>query len=265
MAEILARHGHRVQPFHVDDASELAGINTRVELADADRTLRARKAQDLMLAGVTIEKPETVSIDTHVHVGMDTVIEPFVRLLGNTSIGEDCRIGAGAIVEGSMLSDGVVVGPYTLIADSRVNAGAQVGPFSRLRMDAEVGADARVGNFVELKKTRMGAGAKSQHLAYLGDAEIGERVNVGAGTITCNYDGEKKHPTSIGADAFIGSNSTLVAPLEIGAGSYIGAGSVITDRVPPETLALGRARQVMKADWIAKRKSKKPVSNQNKS
>jgi len=264
MAEILARHGHRVQQLPVEDASELMGINTRIELADADRTLRARKAQDLMLAGVTIEKPETVSIDTHVHVGMDTVIEPFARLLGHTTIGEDCTVGAGAIIESSTIGDRVVVGPYTLIADSRVEAGAHVGPFARLRMDAEVGANARVGNFVEMKKTRLGAGSKSQHLAYLGDAEIGERVNVGAGTITCNYDGEKKHATRIGAGSFIGSNSTLVAPLEIGEGSYIGAGSVITDPVPPETLALGRARQVVKADWMAKRKSKKAGGNRKK-
>jgi len=254
VAEILTRHGHRVQNFYVEDSSELMGINTRVELADADRTLRARKAQDLMLAGVTIEKPETVSIDTHVHVGIDTVIEPFTRLLGNTSIGEDCRIGAGAVIESSFIADNVVIAPYTLIADSRVETGAQVGPFARMRMGADAGPDSRIGNFVELKKTRLGAGSKSQHLAYLGDSEIGDHVNIGAGTITCNYDGEAKHTTTIGADAFVGSNSTLVAPIEIGAGSYIGAGSVITNTVPPETLALGRARQVLNADWIARRK-----------
>ena len=148
------------------------------------------------------------------------------------------------------------VAPYTLISDSRIDSGAQVGPFARLRMDAHVGHDARVGNFVELKKTRLGAGAKSQHLAYLGDSEIGERTNIGAGTITCNYDGEKKHRTTIGARAFIGSNSTLVAPVEIGEGSYVGAGSVITDAVPADALALGRARQVVKPGWAKKRKKK---------
>jgi bifunctional UDP-N-acetylglucosamine pyrophosphorylase / glucosamine-1-phosphate N-acetyltransferase len=256
IAEILARYGHVVQALNLDDASELLGINTRVELAEADRILRARKAQELMLAGVTIERPETVAIDAQVRVGSDTVIEPFVRLLGNTAIGEECRIGQGAIIESSALAHQVTVAPYTMIADSRVDPGAQVGPFARIRMEAQVGPEARVGNFVELKKTRLGAGAKSQHLAYLGDADIGERVNIGAGTITCNYDGAKKHATKIGAGAFIGSNSTLVAPLEIGEDSYVGAGSVITDAVPGQALALGRGRQVNKPGWVTSRKKK---------
>ena len=254
MAEILTRHGHRVGALHIDDPDELLGINTRVELADADRVLRERKCRELMLAGVTIERPETVTIDTHVQVGADTVVEPFARLLGMTQIGEDCRIGAGAILDSAVLEERAVVAPYTLVADSRIETGAQVGPFARLRMDAHVGADARVGNFVELKKARLGKGAKSQHLAYLGDAEIGAGSNIGAGTITCNYDGEHKHPTKIGERAFIGSNSTLVAPVEIGAESYVGAGSVITDAVPPGALALGRGRQVIKPGWVKGRK-----------
>ena len=229
MAEILVRHGHRVQHMHIEDSSELLGINTRVELADADRLLRARKTRELMLAGVTIERPETVVIDAQVRVGEDTVIEPFARLTGNTVVGEDCHIGQGAILASAALAKRVTVAPYTLIADSRVDPDAHVGPFARLRMGAQVGPEARIGNFVEVKKSRIGAGAKSQHLAYLGDSEIGERVNVGAGTITCNYDGEKKHATKIGAGAFIGSNSTLVAPVEIGEDSYVAAGSVITD------------------------------------
>ena len=257
MAAILNSHGRRVQQLHVDDFSELLGINTRVELADADRILRGRKTRELMLAGVTIERPETVTIDAQVRVGPDTIIEPFVRLTGQTAIGEDCRIGQGAVLESAALADRVMVAPYTLIADSRVDPGAQVGPFARLRMQAQVGPEARVGNFVELKKTRFGAGAKSQHLAYLGDAEIGAGVNIGAGTITCNFDGEKKHLTKISAGAFVGSNSTLVAPVEIGEGSYIAAGSVITEDVPDHALALGRARQVSKPGWVAKRKKKK--------
>jgi bifunctional UDP-N-acetylglucosamine pyrophosphorylase/glucosamine-1-phosphate N-acetyltransferase len=254
MAEILTRAGHAVRPLHVEDATELLGINTRVELAHADRILRDRKNEQLMLAGVTIERPETVTIDQRVEAGTDTIIEPFARLLGATNIGEDCRIGAGAILENAILGDGVEVAPYTLIKDSRVDAAAQVGPFARLRMDSHVGHDARVGNFVELKKTHLGDGAKSQHLAYLGDAEIGARTNIGAGTITCNYDGQKKHPTTIGANAFVGSNATLVAPIEIGEGSYIAAGSVITDQVPADALALGRARQVLKPEWKKKPK-----------
>src|SRR5262249_36721501 len=149
---ILTRHGHRVQAMHVENAGELLGINTRVELAAADRLLRERKAEQLMLSGVTIERPETVTIDTQVRIGADTIVEPFSRLLGATEIGEDCRIGAGAILESAVLADRVVVAPYTLIADSRIESGARVGPFARLRMQAEVGADSRIGNFVEVKK-----------------------------------------------------------------------------------------------------------------
>lgn len=254
MAEILTRHGHRVGALHIDDPDELLGINTRVELADADRVLRERKCRELMLAGVTIERPETVTIDTHVQIGVDTVVEPFARLLGMTEIGEECRVGAGAILESAVLEDRAVVAPYTLVANSRIETGAQVGPFARLRMDARVGPDARVGNFVELKKANLGKGAKSQHLTYLGDADIGAGSNIGAGTITCNYDGEHKHRTTIGERAFIGSNATLVAPVEIGPGSYVGAGSVITDAVPPGALALGRGRQVVKPGWVKGRK-----------
>jgi bifunctional UDP-N-acetylglucosamine pyrophosphorylase/glucosamine-1-phosphate N-acetyltransferase len=257
MVHILVHHKHSVHAMHIDDPSELLGINTREELAEADRILRQRKARELMLSGVTIERPETVTIDTQVTAGMDTVIEPFTRLLGATRIGEDCRIGAGAILDSAVLADRVTIGPYTLIADSIVDAGASVGPFARMRMGAHAGADSRIGNFVELKKTDLGAGAKSQHLAYLGDSTVGAGANIGAGTITCNYDGEKKYQTKIGKGAFIGSNSTLVAPVEIGDESYIAAGSVITDAVPPETLALGRARQVNKAEWVAKRRKKK--------
>ncbi|MEQ1948463.1 MAG: bifunctional UDP-N-acetylglucosamine diphosphorylase/glucosamine-1-phosphate N-acetyltransferase GlmU [Bryobacteraceae bacterium] len=256
MAAILNRHKHHVQQLHIEDSSELLGINTRVELADADRILRVRKAKEVMLSGVTIERPETVAIDAQVRVGPDTIIEPFARLLGNTVVGENCRIGQGAILSSAALADDVTIAPYTVVSDSRIDPGAEVGPFARIRMQAEIGPFAKVGNFVELKNTRLGAESKSQHLAYLGDSEIGQRVNIGAGTITCNYDGEKKHATKIGEGAFIGSNSTLVAPLEIGGGAYVGAGSVITDNVPKGALALGRERQIVKAGWISKRKKK---------
>jgi bifunctional UDP-N-acetylglucosamine pyrophosphorylase/glucosamine-1-phosphate N-acetyltransferase len=258
MAVILRGHGHAVRALHIEDPAELLGINTRVELADADRILRRRKTHELMLSGVTIERPETVCIDASVSAGVDTVIEPFTRLLGRTRIGEDCRIGAGSILENTELADRVIIGPYTLIADSRIDAGANVGPFARLRMHAHAEAETRIGNFVELKNTRLGAGAKSQHLAYLGDAQIGAGSNIGAGTITCNYDGEKKHATTIGDSAFVGSNSTLVAPVKIGDGSYIAAGSVITEEVPPGALALGRGRQANKPGWVEKRRKKKP-------
>jgi bifunctional UDP-N-acetylglucosamine pyrophosphorylase/glucosamine-1-phosphate N-acetyltransferase len=256
MATILSHHGHRVQALHIDDPGELLGINTRIELADADRILRRRKADQLMLSGVTIYRPETVSIDMQVEIGEDTIIEPFSRLIGSTLIGDDCRIGAGSILENATLERGVLVKPYSLIADSRIQTGAQIGPFSRLRMNAEIGEDVRIGNFVEVKKSKIAKGAKAQHLAYLGDASIGAKANIGAGTITCNYDGEKKHETTIGDSAFIGSNSTLVAPIEIGPESYVAAGSVITKKVPPETLAIGRSRQENKPEWVARRKKK---------
>jgi bifunctional UDP-N-acetylglucosamine pyrophosphorylase / glucosamine-1-phosphate N-acetyltransferase len=255
MAELLTQAGHPVQPFEIQDPKEILGINTRLELAEADQILRERKVRQLMLDGVTIEKPETVTIDSQVQIGRDTIVESFARITGKTVIGEDCTIGSCSVLSDSTLGIGVQIAPFTCIAASTVDSEAHVGPFSRLRMGAHVESHAHVGNFVELKKTHLGAGAKASHLAYLGDSDIGERVNIGAGTITCNYDGAKKHKTTIGKGAFIGSNSTLVAPIEIGEGSYIGAGSVITDPVPAKTLALGRARQVNKEGWVKKAKT----------
>lgn len=260
MAEIFNRAHYRIAVMEIDDPSELLGINTRVELAHVDRLFRERKARELMLAGVTIEKPESVSIDKHVAIGMDTVIEPYARILGATEIGADCRIGAHSIIENCTLGDGVEVAPMTVLADSRLDNGVHVGPFARLRGNNHVEANARIGNFVELKKTHLGAGAKANHLAYLGDAEIGAKVNIGAGTITCNYDGVNKNKTTIGEGAFVGSNSTLVAPVELGPGSYTGAGSVITKDVPADALAIGRARQENKEGWASRRKAlQKPV------
>ena len=257
IVEILNRAGHNVAAMEVSNPAELLGINTRVELAEADKILRDRKARQLMLEGVTIERPETVSIDGDVRIGGDSVIGAFTQILGTSQIGVDCRIGAGSIISNSQLADGVQVAPFTSIADSQIGAGAHIGPFARLRNGNRVGANAHIGNFVELKNTQFAAGAKANHLAYLGDTEIGEKTNIGAGTITCNFDGEKKHRTRIGKDVFVGSNSTLVAPIELGEGSYIGAGSVITDPVPADALALGRARQVIKEGWATKKKKKK--------
>ena len=256
MVEILKRAGHAVEAMQIDDPRECLGINNRLELAEVDRLLRERKRSELMLGGVTIEQPETVAIDCGVSIGMDTEIGPFVQILGSTTIGENCRIGAGAVIQDCEIADGVEVGPYTLMASSRLERGVVAGPFARLRMDNVVEAGAHIGNFVELKKTHMGAGAKANHLAYLGDSTIGARTNIGAGTITCNYDGSKKHPTQIGESSFVGSNSTLVAPLEIGAGAYIAAGSVITDPVPADALAVGRQRQVNKEEWAKKRRER---------
>jgi bifunctional UDP-N-acetylglucosamine pyrophosphorylase/glucosamine-1-phosphate N-acetyltransferase len=193
-----------------------------------------------MLAGVTIEKPETVTIDPDVDIGEDTVVEPFAQILGRTAVGRDCRIGAASIVRDSLLGNNVQIGPFTVIGASRVDDGAVVGPYARLRHDNHVAAGARVGNFVEMKNARLGPRSKAQHLAYLGDSQIGEDVNIGAGTVICNYDGRRKHQTTIGNGVFVGTNATLVAPLEIGDTSYIAAGSVITDPVPPDKLAHGR-------------------------
>ena len=256
MVEILGRAGGRVEAVKIDDARECLGINNRIELAEADRLLRERKLRELMLAGVTIERPETVTIDGGVEIGMDTVIEPFARILGTTTIGENCRIGASSVIEDSTIGDEVEIGPLTVIAGARLERGVKAGPFSRLRPGSHLEESSHVGNFVELKKTRLGAGAKANHLAYLGDAEIGAKANIGAGTITCNYDGTHKHPTRIGAGAFVGSNSTLVAPLEIGDGAYLAAGSVITEPVPADALALGRARQVIKEGWAGQRRAR---------
>ena len=256
MVEILGRAGGRVAAVKIDDARECLGINNRIELAEADRLLRERKLRELMLAGVTIERPETVTIDGGVEIGMDTVIEPFARILGTTTIGENCRIGASSVIEDSTIGDEVEIGPLTVIAGARLERGVKAGPFSRLRPGSHLEESSHVGNFVELKKTRLGAGAKANHLAYLGDAEIGAKANIGAGTITCNYDGTHKHPTRIGAGAFVGSNSTLVAPLEIGDGAYLAAGSVITEPVPADALALGRARQVIKEGWAGQRRAR---------
>ena len=254
MPAILTRAGHTVEAMQIDDPAEALGINDRAQLAMVDAIFRERKRSALMAAGVTLIKPETITIDSAVEIGMDTIVEPFAQILGSTTIGENCRIGACSIIQDSALADAVEIGPFTVVNTSILERGVHAGPYARLRMDNHVEAGAHIGNFVELKKTRMRAGAKAGHLAYLGDSDIGAKVNIGAGTITCNYDGYKKHPTQIGEGAFVGSNSTLVAPLEIGAGSYVAAGSVVTQAVPPDALAIGRGRQENKPEWAHKRR-----------
>jgi len=261
IVEILNASGHKVHSLLHGDYGELLGINTKVELSEADGILRRRKNTDLMLAGAVIRRPETVSIDVDVTVGIDTIIDPFCQLTGSTTIGENCHIGAGAILSDTRIDDDVEIAPYTIIGRSVVETGASIGPFARLRMDNHVGAGSHIGNFVELKKTRFGKGVKAGHLAYLGDSEIGAGTNIGAGTITCNYDGSKKHRTVIGEGAFIGSNSTLVAPLEVGGTAYIAAGSVITETVPEGALGIGRGRQSNKEGWVEKRKSAPATSS----
>jgi bifunctional UDP-N-acetylglucosamine pyrophosphorylase/glucosamine-1-phosphate N-acetyltransferase len=182
-------------------------------------------------------------MEPSVSIGRDTVIEPGVYLQGKTEIGEDCRIGQGAVIEASTLGNNVVIKPYSVIEKSTIDAGAVIGPFAHLRPESEIGREAKVGNFVEIKKSRLAPGVKASHLTYLGDTTIGEDTNIGAGTITCNYDGKRKHPTTIGKNVFVGSNTALVAPVSVGDGSTIAAGSVITKKIPPDTLAVARARQ----------------------
>jgi bifunctional UDP-N-acetylglucosamine pyrophosphorylase/glucosamine-1-phosphate N-acetyltransferase len=236
------------------DAREVLGCNTRADLAEVDRVFRERKRAELMDAGVTIQLPETVLIDPEVTAGEDTVIEAGVQLLGKTKIGARCTIRSGSVLTDALLGDGVTVEPHCVVARSRLDDHVIIGPFARLRPDNHLKAGARIGNFVELKKSTIGEGTKAMHLTYLGDTKIGAKSNIGAGTITCNYDGFHKFPTSIGNRVFIGSDSALVAPLRIGDGAYIGAGSTITDNVPADALAIARGRQANKPGWASKKR-----------
>lgn len=255
LAGLLVKAGERVVALEAAQTVEVLGANTIAEMMDLDRALRMETARKLMANGVTILRPDTTVIDSTVEVGADTVIEPFVQLLGNTKIGEDCRVRSFSVIENSTLGDKVLVRQGCIIADSRIGHGALIGPYSHLRPESEIGEGAHVGNFVETKKLKLGKGSKANHLTYLGDAEIGSDANVGAGVITCNYDGVNKHRTLIGDRVFVGSDSTLVAPLTIGDGAYIAAGSCITENVPEDALALGRARQTTKEGWASSKRA----------
>jgi bifunctional UDP-N-acetylglucosamine pyrophosphorylase/glucosamine-1-phosphate N-acetyltransferase len=251
---ILAGKGETVLAQIAPDPREVLGCNTRADLAEVDRIFREWKRNALMAAGVSIQLPETVLIDPEVIAGEDTVIEPAVHLLGKTKIGARCVIRTGSVLTDAVLGDDVIIEPHCVIANSRLDEHVTVGPFARLRPDNHLKARVHVGNFVELKKTTMGEGTKAGHLTYLGDAKIGAKSNIGAGTITCNYDGFLKYPTTIGNRVFIGSDSALVAPVRLGDGAYIAAGSTITDNVPAEALAIARGRQVNKPGWAAKKR-----------
>jgi bifunctional UDP-N-acetylglucosamine pyrophosphorylase/glucosamine-1-phosphate N-acetyltransferase len=253
---IYRKQKRTVATWTVERADEIRGINSRADLAGVTAMVRQQKNEELMAAGVTLIDPATTYVDANVVVGPDTVLHPFVILEGSTKIGAACEIHAGARIVNSTLGDRVCVRNHTVVTDSTVEAGAFLGPFAHIRPGSTVGEDVHIGNFVELKKATMGKGAKANHLAYLGDATIGSGTNVGAGTITCNYDGEKKHPTVIGNNVFVGSNSTLVAPVTLADGSYIAAGSAVTADVPAGALGIGRARQEIKDGWVAKRKER---------
>jgi bifunctional UDP-N-acetylglucosamine pyrophosphorylase/glucosamine-1-phosphate N-acetyltransferase len=254
LVKIYRSRGLTVETVTLEDPREILGVNSRKELAAVASILRASKNDELMAAGVTLVDPASTFIGPDVTIGIDTVIQPGVYLEGSTRIGARCLIHSGVRLVNSVVDDGAIINNFCVIIDSHVSRDARVGPFAHLRPHSDVGVEARVGNFVELKKTTLGRGSKAQHLSYLGDATIGEKVNIGAGTITCNYDGTAKHPTVIEDGAFIGSDTQLIAPVRIGKGAYIGAGSSITSDVPADALAIARGTQVNKAGWAAKRR-----------
>ncbi|MGE5723954.1 MAG: bifunctional UDP-N-acetylglucosamine diphosphorylase/glucosamine-1-phosphate N-acetyltransferase GlmU [Acidobacteriota bacterium] len=259
MAALLAQAGEKVTALQATDAHEVLGCNTRQELAEVDAELRLKKCQQLMDQGVTIYRPETCVVDCDVRVQPDTVIEPFVQLLGATRIGTECRIRSYSVIINCELGDGVLIRNGCVMDESHIGAHAVLGPYTHLRPGCHIAEGAHMGNFVEGKKLKLGRGSKAQHLSYLGDAEVGEGVNVGAGTITCNYDGFGKYPTVIGDGAFIGSDATLVAPVKVGKGAYIGAASCITEDIPDDALAIGRGRQVNKEGWAREKRKKAGV------
>lgn len=255
LVRIYRARGDRVETVLLDNAREVLGVNSRKELAEVTAIMKGERVDALMAAGVTVIDPASTWVGPDVAIGPDTVLHPGVYLEGQTTVGRGCVINSGVRIVDSTLDDEVVINNFCVIAESHIASGAHVGPFAHIRPQSDVGPRARVGNFVELKKTALGAGSKANHLAYLGDATIGERVNVGAGTITCNYDGTRKHPTVIEDGAFIGSDTQLVAPVRVGEGAYVAAGSSIVEDVPPGALAITRGRQINKPGWVAKKKS----------
>ena len=255
VAALLVADGKRVVAHEASSVDEVLGANTIAEMMHLDQAMRAATARRLMAQGITIFRPDTCVIDAEVTIGPDTVIEPYVQLLGATRIGSECRIRSYSVVQHSVLGNCVIVRNGCILDRAEVGDGAVIGPYAHLRPESRIGELAHVGNFCETKKTTLGRGSKANHLTYLGDAVIGAGVNVGAGVITCNYDGAQKHTTTIGDGVFVGSDSTLVAPVSLGDGAYVGAGSCITHPVPAGALAIGRAHQVTKEGWVAARRA----------
>ncbi len=243
------RDGRPVRLVPLPDPDEALGVNDRTELARVHRLLIGRHQVALMKAGVTILEPERTAIEPGVRIGEDTVIHPGVSLLGSTAIGRECVIHQGAWLRDTTVAEGTTIEPYSVLDGAEVGEGCRVGPFARLRPASRLRRGARVGNFVEVKNSVLGEGAKANHLAYVGDTTVGEKANIGAGVVTCNYDGTRKHPTEIGAGAFIGSDTMLVAPVKVGAGASTAAGSIITKNVPDGALAVGRVRQKNLEGW----------------
>jgi bifunctional UDP-N-acetylglucosamine pyrophosphorylase/glucosamine-1-phosphate N-acetyltransferase len=256
LVAIYRQRGRTVETITVSNSDEIRGVNSRSELAAVSAIVRHEKTTELMASGVTIEDPATAYIDGDVTIGLDTILHPGVFIEGRTTIGSACEIHSGARIVDSQIGDRVTVLNHCVINNSRVASDASFGPFAHLRNDVDVGEGARVGNFVEMKKAVLGAGSKAGHLAYLGDATIGAKVNIGAGTITCNYDGTKKNQTVIGDGAFIGSDTQLIAPVTVGEGAYVGSGSTIREDVPADALAVSAGKQRNIEDWAKNRKKK---------
>jgi len=253
----LAAAGETVQAVLHPDAGEVLGVNDRRELAQAAAILGNRKKQDLMTAGVTLLDPDRTYIDPRVQIGADTVVYPNVWMEGACVLGSGCTVRPNVHLVNVKVGDRVLLKDHCVIEESEIEDEAQVGPFAHLRPGTYLSREVKVGNFVETKKTTLGQGSKASHLSYLGDARVGRNVNVGAGTITCNYDGETKHLTVLEDGVFIGSDTQLVAPVTVGAGAYVGAGSTITCDVPPGALALSRMAQRNVEDWVEKKKQRK--------
>jgi bifunctional UDP-N-acetylglucosamine pyrophosphorylase/glucosamine-1-phosphate N-acetyltransferase len=250
--EVLNSAGERVVAKQADDETEVLGVNSRVELADAEMILRARINESFMEKGVTLVHPPLTYIDADVEIGRDTIIYPLSFLFGKTVVGEGCHIGPSCQITDSVVEDGVMIS-FAVLDRVRIEKGAKIGPFSHLRPETRVGEGGKVGSFVEIKKGDIGKGSKVPHLSYIGDATIGKDVNVGAGTITCNFNGVTKNRTVIEDEAFIGSDSILIAPIKIGKGAYTGAGSIISKDVPADALGIERSEQKNIKGW-AKRK-----------
>lgn len=254
IVKIAAEQGRLCLAFATDDPDEVMGVNDRVQLAEASATLRSRINRELMLSGVSIIDPAATYIEEGVQIGEDTIIYPAVHLSGSTVIGSGCRIEPGVVIRDSRIGNEVTIKSGSVVAESEVGDDASIGPMAHLRPGSILGNHVKIGNFVETKKIVMGEGSKASHLTYLGDAEIGKNVNIGCGTITCNYDGVKKHRTVIGDNVFVGSDVQLVAPVSVGANSLIAAGTTVTKDVPPDSLAIARTQQVNKEGWMLKKR-----------
>ncbi|MBU4561164.1 bifunctional UDP-N-acetylglucosamine diphosphorylase/glucosamine-1-phosphate N-acetyltransferase GlmU [bacterium] len=254
--EVLTRKGHRVEACTTDEADEIIGINSRKDLSLATKIMREHILDRLMLNGVTIIDPLTTTIDREVEIGRDTIIYPFTIVEGKTKIGQDCIIGPAVQIKDSKIAHKVEI-KNSSVQNSIIESEARIGPYAHLRPESRIGKKAKIGNFVEIKKSTIGKESKVSHMSYIGDATLGENINIGAGTITCNYDGFKKYPTYIEDKVFVGSNTNFIAPVKIGKGAVIGAGSTITEDVPPYALAIARGRQRNIKGWAKKKTQRK--------